>query len=135
MSAPQRPFLGAGLGFPPALDAAGALVAASGADSIAQAIWIILGTARGERRMRPDFGCGIADLVFESATAATAGRVAREVRDALAKFEPRIDVVDVAVAPDGANAALTIDISYRIRATNAQANLVYPFYLAGGTGA
>lgn len=127
----SRPFLGTGLGFPPAVDASGALVPAAFEDSVRQAIWIILATARGERRMRPDFGCGIHDLVFAPNTAATAGRVAREVREALLRFEPRAEVLDVSVTA-GAEAAMLIDIAYRVRATNNAFNLVYPFYTDGG---
>jgi phage baseplate assembly protein W len=131
MSGVSRPVLGSGLGFPVTPGATGALALAADADSVQQAIWIILGTARGERRMRPDFGCGIHDLVFETNNSATAGRVAREVRDALVRFEPRIDVVNVQVTSAQSGSALLIDIAYRIRATNTAANLVYPFYLHG----
>jgi phage baseplate assembly protein W len=102
---------------------------------VRQAIWIILGTARGERRMRPDFGCGIHDLVFENNNTATAGRVAREVNDALLRFEPRIEVLDVKITAADGGATMLVDISYRIRATNNVFNLVYPFYLDGGGGA
>jgi phage baseplate assembly protein W len=126
------PFLGSGLGFPIDVDGDGALLVIDQEDSVRQAVWIILATARGERRMRPDFGCGIHDLMFENATTTTAGRVAREVREALRRFEPRIDVDDVSVTAGEGDATLLIDVSYRVRATNAAFNLVYPFYLNGG---
>jgi phage baseplate assembly protein W len=135
MTATSRPFLGTGLAFPVQADASGTLQAAAFEDSVRQAIWIILGTARGERRMRPDFGCGIHDLVFESNNAATAGRVAREVNDALLRFEPRIEVLDVKITAADGGATMLVDIAYRIRATNNVFNLVYPFYLDGGGGA
>ena len=80
--------LGVGVGFPLAVEAGGGLQLAEHEASVAQSIWIILGTAKGERLMRPDFGCGINDLVFELNNAATAGRVAAEVRDALSRHEP-----------------------------------------------
>ena len=79
--------------------------------------------------MRPDFGCGIYDLVFEINSTATAGRVAQEVRRALLFFEPRIDVLDVAVRSDQGGEVMLIDIDYQVRATNNAFNLVYPFYL------
>lgn len=134
MSATSRPFLGTGLAFPVQPDASGALRQAAFEDSVRQSIWIILGTARGERRMRPDFGCGIHDLVFENNNAATAGRVAREVNDALLRFEPRAEVLDVQVTAADSGATLLLDVSYRIRATNNVFNMVYPFYLDGGGG-
>lgn len=103
---------------------------ADGEESIRQSIWMILATAPGERVMRPDFGCGIHDLVFGVNNAATATAVTRAVRDALATWEPRIDVLDAYAAPDPARpSVLVIEINYRVRATNSRFNLVYPFYL------
>ena len=52
------------------------------------------------------------------------------VRDALIRWEPRIDVLDVVSAPDAGNPGLLlIAIEYRVRTTNNRFNLVYPFYL------
>lgn len=123
-------FLGVGWQFPVALDEHGQVIMAYDEEAIQQAIWTILGTAPGERLMRPDFGCGIHDLVFAANTAATAGPAAELVRRALVRWEPRIDVLDVSATPDIANPALLlIEIEYRVRTTNNQFNLVYPFYL------
>jgi len=83
--------------------------------------------------MRPDFGCGIHDLVFAVNSPGTAGRVAGEVREALVQWEPRIDLLEVKARADGqAGERLLIEIDYRVRATNNRFNLVYPFYLEGG---
>ena len=91
-------FLGRGWAFPVALAGPDGTVArAAYQDSIEQAIWLILSTAKGERPMRPDFGCGIHDLVFALNDATTAGRVTEEVRDALALWEPRVELQDVSV--------------------------------------
>ena len=79
--------------------------------------------------MRPDFGCGIYDLVFDINSASTAGRVAQSVRAALLEFEPRIDVLDIQVQPQNSGEVLLISIDYEVRATNNVFNLVYPFYL------
>lgn len=125
----SRPLLGIGLGYPVSVDETGSFALAAYEESVRQSVWIILGTAKGERVMRPDFGCGIYDLVFDINSAATAGSVAQAVRDALLVFEPRIDVVDVTVAPDDGGAVLLISIDYQVRATNNAFNLVYPFYL------
>ena len=65
---------------------------------IEEAIRLILGTAYGERPMRPEFGCAIHDFVFADADAATAGRIAYEVRALAARWEPRIEVDDVDVS-------------------------------------
>ncbi len=69
----------------------------AGEDAIEQAIEIILGTSPGERVMRPEFGCGIWELVMEPNTAQLHGRVQARVREALVRWEPRIDVLDVRV--------------------------------------
>lgn len=122
-------FLGVGWNFPVNLDKNDKIALARYEESIRQAIEIILGTARGERAMRPDFGCGIYDLVFEVNSAATVGRVANEVRQSLLLWEPRIDVRDIQVNPGGDGQILYINISYQVRATNNIFNLVYPFYL------
>lgn len=127
-----KPFLGVGLGFPLALDASGSLARAEYERSVRQAIWIVLGTAKGERVMRPEFGCRIHDLVFANLDSATLGRVDEEVRDALLRFEPRIDVLGVNAAPDRDGEVLLISIDYEVRATNNVFNLVYPFYLEAG---
>lgn len=123
-------FLGQGCKFPIAVDGSGAIVRSDADSGIEESIWLILGTAKGERAMRPDFGCGIHDLVFSMNNTATAGRVAEEVRDALVRWEPRIDVLNVeATTTDDHPETLMIAISYRVRMTNNVFNLVYPFYL------
>jgi uncharacterized protein len=124
-----KAFLGVGWSFPVKPAASGALTLARFEDSVHESIGIILGTAKGERVMRPDFGCGIYDLVFEVNSASTAGRVAQAVREALLLFEPRIDVRDVQVRPEDNGEVLLIAIEYAVRATNNVFNLVYPFYL------
>jgi phage baseplate assembly protein W len=123
-------FLGVGWKFPIELDKHNKIELAEYEESISQAIWIILGTARGERVMRPDFGCGIQDMVFAVSDAGTYGRIASEVRQALLQWEPRINLLDVQVAPKPFEPhTLLIRIEYRVRKTNNAFNLVYPFYL------
>ncbi len=128
-------FIGRGWSFPIRPTAAGRLAYLGGDEKIRQSIWLILGTARGERQMRPDFGCGIHELVFEANSAALRGLVREQVRDALTRWEQRITVDDVRVetAPEGRN-YLLIRVDYRIRTNNALYNLVYPFFLNEGTG-
>ncbi|KFB75043.1 MAG: GPW/gp25 family protein [Candidatus Accumulibacter phosphatis] len=129
----SKPFLGVGWGFPLTLDELGFFNHAEYEESVRQSIWIILGTAKGERVMRPDFGCGIYDLVFEINSASTAGRVTQAIRQALLLFEPRIDVLDIQVQAAEGGEVLLISIDYEVRATNNAFNLVYPFYLDRST--
>jgi phage baseplate assembly protein W len=126
-------FLGRGWPFPIKPSPGGRLTYLSGDTKIRQSIWIILSTAPGERLMLPDFGCGIHDLVFEANTASLRRIVEERTRDALIRWEARIDVVDVRVeTPPEARNYLLIRIDYRIRSNNALYNLVYPFYLNEG---
>ncbi|HTJ23198.1 MAG TPA: GPW/gp25 family protein [Gemmatimonadaceae bacterium] len=132
----SKPFLGVGTRFPLALDEqTGQLARAEYEESVRQSILVILGTAKGERVMRPDFGCGIHDLVFANASAGTIGRIAHEVDEALLRLEPRIEVLRVDARPGETSNVLLIDIEYQVRATNTAFNLVYPFYLQQGVGA
>lgn len=131
----NRAFLGTGWKFPVRANPAGGLSWSVGEQSVQEAIWIILGTALGERQMLPSFGCGIQDLVFAPNNATTQANVSHLVKQALAQGEPRIDVLDVNVSssPDEAN-VLLIRVDYRIRANNAMNNMVYPFFATEGTG-
>jgi uncharacterized protein len=123
-------FVGAGIAFPMRTDAIGGLALVTREREIEEAIRLVLGTAPGERPMRPEFGCRISEHVFGPANATTAGQLAAEVRVALDRWEPRIDVDDVVVSFDAADSGvLYIDVGYRIRGTNDPRNLVFPFYV------
>ena len=122
--------LGAGVAFPLRVDARGGLALSRSHDDVDEAIRLIVGTAQGERPMRPEFGCGIHDYVFESIDSYTLGRIDYEIRVALDRWEPRIDVVDIDFdTTESEVGRLVIEISYRIRATTHMRNLVYPFYV------
>lgn len=107
-------------------------------DQVRQSILIILQTAKGERVMRPDFGCGRERFVFEPITPATVALVQHQVKEALVRYEPRIDLQDVQVVPELRKGAaegecLVISVSYRVRRTDTTFNLVYPFYVERAT--
>jgi len=126
-------FSGRGWSFPMRIDGAGGVAMVSDDHNIQQAMRLVLGTAPGERPMRPAFGCRIHEHVFASADATTAGLISYEVRSALKQWEPRIDVTDVDVGfDDDRPSVVYIDISYRIRSTNDPRNLVFPFYTIPG---
>ncbi len=149
MTTPQAPeFLGIGWAFPLGTDPVGEVRTAAYEEDVREAIKIILATGKGERIMRPDFGAGLDQLVFEPMNATTMELVRHRVEEALVVWEPRIDSVTVRVSREaflenGSSAApgtakpgsdaslgrLYIDIRYRVRDTNTFYNLVYPFYL------
>jgi phage baseplate assembly protein W len=126
-------FLGQGWAFPVRVNARGGLDWSAGAQSIEEAIWIILATPRRSRIMEPEFGCGLHDYVFAPNNANTRAIIASQVRAALIRWEPRIDVLAVKAEPQlDAQNTLLIEVDYRIRANNAVRNLVYPFFLNEG---
>jgi phage baseplate assembly protein W len=130
----DKQFQGTGWKFPIRTDVLGKLVFSSGEDSIRESIWLILSTARGERMMRPEFGCGIHDLVFASINVGTMGLIKANVQESLTFFEPRIDVINVDVSDkEATQGKLLIIIDYQIRITNNEFNLVFPFYLKEGS--
>lgn len=123
-------FIGAGWSFPLSVDATSRVALATQARDIEQAIEIILRTSPGERPMRPEFGCRIQDHLFAPTNATTAAAIASDVRAALDRWEPRIDVADVRVGFDQAElGTFYIDVMYMIRGDNDERNLVFPFYV------
>lgn len=126
-------FIGSGWAFPMKVDAGGRIALVDGEREIRESIRLILGTAPGERPMRPDFGCKVHNYVFASPDADTAGRIAYEVRESLIRWEPRIDVEDVTVTVDHDDPSVVyIDVGYSVGDTNDIRNLVFPFYLIPG---
>jgi uncharacterized protein len=122
--------IGSGLAFPLQVDRRGGIALASDETDVEQAIELILATAPGERPMRPEFGCGVHDFVFDSIDANTIGQMELAIRDALERWEPRVVVETVEFNLDEvAHGRLIIDIGYRVRVTNTMRNLVYPFYV------
>jgi len=123
-------FVGAGLAFPLRTDATGGIALVTQVREIEDAIRLILGTAPGERPMRPEFGCRIHEHIFGAADADTAGKLSQAVREALDRWEPRIELDGVEVSFDAADrGVLYLDIGYRIAGTNDPRNLVFPFYV------
>lgn len=130
----SRDFLGVGWKFPLQVTPQGTIAQARYEQRIEESIYLILSTAKGERVMMQDFGCGIHEMVFAPNNSLTRSAIVQKVRDALVAYEPRIDVLEVSAesAAEQQN-LLLIRINYRIRANNAMGNMVYPFYLSEGS--
>jgi Bacteriophage baseplate protein W len=123
-------FLGRGWAFPEGVGPDDEVAMVADVDDIRQSIRLILETDPGERVMRPDFGAGLRQLLFEPINTHTLVMVQHRVEQALLTWEPRINVDRVTVsAEDAALGRLLIRIDYEVRATNTFYNLVYPFYL------
>ncbi|MGH7900289.1 MAG: GPW/gp25 family protein [Thermodesulfobacteriota bacterium] len=129
-----KEFLGRGWKFPVAVDAkTGRISMSEYEQDIKESIWIILSTSKGERVMRPDFGCGIHDLIFAPINTTTVNLVENTVREALTLWEPRIELIKVEASTERSDEGkLLVSIDYRVRVTNNRFNLVYPFYLKEG---
>ncbi len=126
-------FLGKGWTFPVKLDGHGRIAMSEHEQDIRESILILLSTSKGERVMRPDYGCGIEDFVFTTIDVSTLTLIETQVKEALKVWEPRIEVTNVAVSTEDIHEGkLMVRIEYRVRTTNNQFNLVYPFYLTEG---
>ncbi len=123
-------FVGRGISFPLRVDGGGGLALNGGAGDLGESIRLVLLTAPGERPMRPRFGCRIWEMMYSPINHSTLGEMAYAVRQALSEWEPRIVTEDVRVSPDESrDGKVSIEIDYRVRATNDTRNLVFPFYV------
>ncbi len=128
-----RDFLGKGWKFPVNSDPNGKIRMSEYEEDIKEAIWIILTTSKGERLMRPTFGCGVHDYVFEHLSITTIKMMEDTVEEALILWEPRIKVINVQASTEKVDEGkIIISVDYLVRSTNNQFNLVYPFYLMEG---
>ncbi|HMS56426.1 MAG TPA: GPW/gp25 family protein [Fimbriimonadaceae bacterium] len=129
----RQDFLGSGWKFPPQLDVRGRIALAHQEEDIDEAIRVILMTRKGERPFRPEFGSDLHQVAFAPNNVGTAGLASRYVREALVRWEPRIEVLDVSSEPDiNQPARLMISIRYRPIDRNSERNLVFPFYTIPG---
>ena len=130
----DKAFLGRGWAYPVTIDAmTGDIALVDHEEDIAQAVRLIIETGRGERVMRPDFGAGLNEFVFEPINTTTMALIRHRVEEALVTWEPRIRVQAVEVTADQASLGrIDIVIEYEVRSTNTFYNLVYPFYLQEG---
>jgi hypothetical protein len=126
--------VGQGWKFPPKVNTSGGLSWSSGPDRIRDAVWIVLDTSPGERVMRPTFGAGVENFVFDTNSAVSRTRLRSEISNALATWEPRIDIVNLDVSEGDEPNLVNISIDYTIRTTNELFNLVFPLYVQEGVG-
>jgi phage baseplate assembly protein W len=126
----ERDFLGKGVRFPVSVNLNGGVSSSQLEENIRQSIFIILGTAPGERINRPDFGGRIHDLMFSPNNPMTAACAEVFCEEAIYKYEPRVSKVVCRAGPNGDEPnRLDIRIEYVIAEKNDKRNLVFPFYL------
>lgn len=125
--------IGRGFRFPVKINARGGLDWSQGTDRLRDSIWLIVATSLGERLMRPRFGAGVSEYVMQPNSAATRANLASAIRQALVRWEPRVELQAVRVDPvEGEPSQVNVAIDYRVRQTNELFNLVYPLYLEEG---
>ncbi len=125
-----NPILGNGWKFPLEFDSKGSIACSGYEDSIRESIILILSTSKGERVMRPDFGSGIHEYVFQVINTSSLALIKSSIQEALRTYEPRIEVTDISINTESvSNGVLKISVDYTVIQTNNQFNLVYPFYL------
>ncbi len=135
MSDSSKSFLGKGWIFPPEFDRERGIVhMVENEEDIRQSIRIILGTIPGERPMRPTFGCGIRQFVFESNDPTYNRKLKDTVYEALLYNEPRIKIDSIEIErSEETEGLIHLHIEYMVIITNTRSNMVYPFYLDEGT--
>ncbi len=112
------------------LEPSGAVALVAGEGAIRQALLLLLATVPGERVMRPEYGCDIHRLVFSPADDTTAGLAMHDVRQAIERWEPRVDLVRVdAQRQDGDPTRLDLIIDYRVRASGVAGRVVHTLAL------
>ncbi len=126
----DRDFLGRGLRFPVSVNLNGGVSSSQLEENVRQSIFIILGTAPGERLNRPDFGCQVHDLMFAPNNPMTSARAEIYCEEAIYKYEPRVQNVSCVAMPNPSQPnVLELKVRYVIAGQNVKRNLVFPFYL------
>ena len=128
-------FLGTGWSFPPTFNSfSRGVETVSGETDVRQSLQILLSTNLGERVLRSDFGCNLTPLLFENITVTLLTKIKEIIKNAILKYEPRIDLKDIYFESQEDNqGVIKIEIDYLIRTTNSRQNYVFPFYLEEGT--
>lgn len=130
-----KSFLGTGWSFPPHFDKQiKAIEMVSDEQDIKESLMILLTTQLGERVMNHDYGAGMEEMIFEPMTTNLKTYMTDLVKNAVLRFEPRVDLDEVEMEDSGELAGrVDISVYFTIRATNSRSNIVFPFYKNEGT--
>ena len=128
----RRKYLGRGVSFPMRINKQGNLTLSQEIDNIEESILIILLTEPGERLYRPDFGCRIHQLAFAPLNSKTLMLMKIWVKEALERWESRIEIEDVIVKPINHEGKVNIGINYRVKNSYDRRSLIYPFFIKKG---
>jgi len=97
---------------------------------IEQSLGILLSTRPGERVMRPDYGCGLEDLLFEPVNTSLLTYIKELISKAILYYEPRVELRNIEIKEDEnlLEGRVTISLDVEIRTTNSRFNYVFDFY-------
>ncbi|MDX6710765.1 MAG: uncharacterized protein QOH96_1781 [Blastocatellia bacterium] len=100
--------------------------------SVRQSILLLLSTIPGERVMRPDYGCQLHRLIFSPNDGTTAGFAIHYTRQALERWEPRIEItyLDAGRNPESPG-QLDIELEYRLRRLQRTDQIAFSISLTG----
>jgi len=128
-------YLGKGWDFPPTfLEKQGEVKIISDIEDIEKSLQTIITTRRGERVMRPKFGCDLTDQIFENLNATQTTIMKNRIKEAIVLYEPRIELIKIILDTQNfLEGKFLIKIEYIIRATNTRRNIVFPYYLTEAT--
>jgi hypothetical protein len=122
-------FVGFGFAYPMGVDDQGGIAMVTGTANVERSIRLIIGTAYGERPMRPEFGCGIHDLIFDLASPELITQIQLQVKASLRRWETRAEIISVTAAFDDDRTTIQILVTYRIKGSYDPRNLLVPFYV------
>ena len=89
-----------------------------GNDSVDDSLRALLFTARGERVMNGDIGTRVHEFVFENMSALLEARISQDIRNAIARHEPRAQVLRIDVSRRQKRGTVQVDIIYRVIGQN-----------------
>lgn len=111
----------------------GSIALIGGDLAVRQSLLLLLTTVPGERVMRPEYGCPLHRLAFSPADETTAGLAIHYVRQAVTRFMPEVEVVDVDAAMSVTDPEkLTVWLRYRVRKTTGEQDLAVEVPLQEG---
>lgn len=122
-------FVGFGFAYPMGVDDQGGMAMVTGTANVERSIRLIIGTAYGERPMRPEFGCGIHDLIFDLASPELITQIQLQVKASLRRWETRAEIISVTASFDDDRTTIQIQVTYRIKGSYDPRNLLVPFYV------
>lgn len=86
-------------------------------NAIRGALRNLIHTKHYDRPFQPQIGCQLHNMLFENMDVLTLALAERTIRDAIVKFEPRVDLLNVTVTAKESN-DLYIEVVYKIKNTN-----------------